>query len=109
MSVSDSRLYLVTLEASPLPGTENADEYGGAFINIYTKDASEAAALETATREIADAGWRALEINSVELVERAEFPDDSEGLAYFDQAQIDGIVIVIHTFGHEADEDTVRH
>lgn len=31
-------LYVVTIDALPLPGTEAANTYGGAYINVYTTD-----------------------------------------------------------------------
>jgi hypothetical protein len=102
-------LYVVTINALPLPGTEAANTYGGAYINVYTTDHSEAAALMTASRELADAGWQSREIQSVSFVTRGDYDDGSDGLAYFEQAQIDGIVLVIHTFTNEAGDGDVRH
>lgn len=102
-------LYVVTIEALPLPGSPAAKAYGGAYINVYAKELSESAALETASREVAEAGWRSQSVEKVVLVTREDFVDDSEGLAYFEQAQVDGIVVVVHTFSNQADEDDVRH
>jgi hypothetical protein len=102
-------LYVVTIEALPLPGSQAAETYGGAYINVYAKEPSESAALETASREVAEAGWRSQSIEKVVLVTREDFVDDSDGLAYFDQAQIDGIVVVVHTYPNLADEEDVRH
>src|SRR5687768_5697829 len=102
-------LYLVTIDALPLPGTEAANSYGGAYINVYTVDQSEAAALLTASREVAEAGWQSRAIESVSFVTLEDFEDDSDGLAYFEQAQMDGIVLVVHTFSNEADDADVKH
>jgi hypothetical protein len=101
-------LYVVKIDALPLPGTEDARIYGGAYINVYTTDQSEAAALKTASREVADAGWRSRAIQSVAFVTRDDFEDDSDGLAYFEQARIDGIVLIMHTFSSEAEDVDVR-
>ena len=102
-------LYFVTIDALPLPGTEAAGSYGGAYISVYTSDQSEAAAVSTANREVAEAGWQSLVIQSVSFVTRQDFEDDSDGLAYFEQAQTDGVVLVIHTFPNEAQDADVRH
>lgn len=102
-------IYLVTIEALPLPGSDSAALYGGAYINVYTKDLSESAALETASREVTEAGWRSQSVERVEFLTREDFADDSEGLEYFDQAQLDGIVVVVHTYPNEPDEADVRH
>lgn len=102
-------LYLVTIDALPIPGSEAAEEYGGAYINVYTADRSESAALQTASREVAEAGWQSRAITEVAFVTREDFDDDSDGLAYFEQAKIDGIAVVLHTFPKTPDEDDVRH
>ena len=102
-------LYIVTIDALPLPGTDAAESYGGAYINVYTTDQSEAAAVSTASREVTEAGWQSRAIQSVSFVTRKDFEDDSDDLAYFEQAQIDGIVLVVHTFPNEAEDADVRH
>jgi len=102
-------LYVVTIDALPLPGSDEASSFGGAYINVYTTDQSEAAALMTAGREVAEAGWQSHAIESVSFVTRQDFDEDSEGLAYFEQAQLDGIVVVVHTFPIELDEEDVQH
>ena len=102
-------LYVVTIDALPMSGTEAANSCGGAYINVYTTDQSEASALETASCEVAAAGWKSRAIESVSFVTREDFDDDSDGLAYFDQAQIDGIVVVVHSFPNDAENVDVRH
>jgi citrate lyase beta subunit len=102
-------LYVVTIDALPLPGTEAADSYGGAYISVYTTDESEAAAVSTASREVAEAGWQSRDIQSVTFVTREDFEDGSDDLAYFEQAQIDGVVLVMHTFPNEAEDADARH
>lgn len=104
-----SGLYLITIEALPAPGSEAADHYGGAYINAYTTEGSEAAAIEAASREVSEAGWQSRAIERVEFLNREDFSEDPEGLEYFDQAQIDGIVLVIHTFPNTPDDEDVRH
>ena len=102
-------LYVVTIDALPLPGTDDVNLYGGAYINVYIVEESEAAALSTASREVAEAGWQSRAIESVAFVTRKDFEYDSEALAHFEQAQIDGVVLVLHTFSNEAHDADVRH
>ena len=100
-------LYVVSFEALPLPGTDAADSYRGAFINVYTDGTSEAAALEIASREIEAAGWKSKSIEKLALVTRQDFEEGSQGLQYFEQALIDGTVVVVHAVSAAADEDDV--
>ena len=102
-------LYLVTIEALPLPGSEESESYGGAYINVYTKDQSEADALATAGREVTEAGWVSRSVENIEFVTREDFAEEDDGIEYFDQALVDGIVVVVHTYPNEPGEDDVRH
>ena len=101
-------LYVVTVEASPLPGPD-FESTGGAYINVFTTASTEAEALGIASREVAEAGWRFDSVDQVVWVTRANYTDDTTGLEYFEQALIDGIVLVIHSYPPDGDESIVRH
>lgn len=52
-----------------------------------------------ATREVAEAGWKLEAIDETFLLARDNLVDATpEGVAYFEQALMDGIVLVIHTY-----------
>jgi hypothetical protein len=102
-------LYLITIEALPVPGSKAADTCGGAYINVYTTEPSESAAVQAASREVAEAGWQSRAIEKVVFVTREDYDEDSEGLEYFDQALIDGIVLVVHSFPNTPDDEDIRH
>jgi hypothetical protein len=70
----------------------------GAFINVFLTEPSKEAALAKARFEIAEAGWNVHSVESVNWVTRADYDEDPTGVDYFDQALIDGMVIVIHTY-----------
>jgi hypothetical protein len=102
-------LYLITVEALPNPGTEDFEEYGGAFVNVYIRETSEASALGAAEQEVASAGWSCKAVESVEYVTREDFIDDPDGLENFLEALKDGVVTVFHTYPVGPDEDDVVH
>lgn len=90
---------LVKVDASPQPGTSAFAEYGGATINVYTTELAEPAAIALATREVTQAGWQLQAIEQTYLLNRADMTDATpEGVAYFEQALLDGVVLVIHTY-----------
>ena len=97
------------LSASPLPGGPDSDRYGGATVNVYTTEQSERAALALATREVAAAGWAVDAIDEQGWLSRADLLESPEGLAYFEQALQDGVVLVFHTYCHELPEGGVAH
>ncbi len=86
------------LDAQPRPGTEAFVKYGGASINVYTTELSEAAALSIAEQEVSDAGWQVRSIDETFLLARGDLVDAPDGLAYFEQALLDGVVVVIDTY-----------
>jgi hypothetical protein len=104
-----SGLYLVTIEAEPNAGTDDFREFGGAYINVYIREISEAAALATAQREVAEAGWICKSIEKVEYVTRDDFTDEHEDLESFEQALVDGVVLDFYTFPIGADDSGAAH
>lgn len=102
-------LNVVTIDALPRLGTEAANSYRGACINVYAVEQSEVAALSTTDREVAEAGWVSRSVERVSYVRREDFEAGSDGLAYFEQALIDGVVLVLHAFSNAADDSDVLH
>ena len=104
-----SGLYLVTIEAVPNAGTDDFREYGGAYVNVYVRETSDAAALALAQREIAESGWTCTVIESVAYVTRDDFTSEDDGLESFEQALIDGVVLDFHTFPIGAEDEDAVH
>ncbi|GAB3374428.1 hypothetical protein GCM10027431_26960 [Lysobacter rhizosphaerae] len=102
-------IYVVTVEASPLPGSERFFEFGGAYINVYTTSKTETDAIAVATVEVREAGWQFDAIDDVNWVTRDDLTDTESGLEYFEQALLDGIVIVVHTFPPDTGDQVVAH
>jgi len=92
------RVRVVMVDALPLPGTDAFAQYGGATINVYCTEESEDGALAIATREVSEAGWQIQSVEDTFLLAREDLVDAPDGLQYFEQALIDGIVLVIHTY-----------
>ncbi len=101
-------LWVITVEASPLPGPD-FESVGGAYINVFTTAPTESEALGIASHEVAAAGWQFDLVDSIAWVTRADYDDGNTALEYFEQALIDGIVLVIHSYPPGGDEPDVRH
>lgn len=97
------------VDASPLPGTDAFAEFGGATINIYTTEESEDGALAIAAREVAEAGWQIQSVEDNFVLTREDLVETSDGLQYFDQAMIDGIVLVVYTYPATAEDRDAIH
>lgn len=101
---------LVMVDALPMPGTPQFAEYGGAMINVYTSELCEQAALFLAEREVTMAGWQLRAVDDSYLLTRTELVNATpEGVAYFEQALLDGIVLVIHTYPAAPQEGDIVH
>lgn len=102
-------LYLVTIEAAPLSETEAFEQFGGAYVNVYITAATEDEALQTAQEEITRSGWQCVSIENVLYVTRDDYVEDDEGREHFEQALVDGAVLVFNTFPPEPDEGDAIH
>lgn len=86
--------HIFRFEATPVPGS--ADSGMGAFINCWVREPSKRSALRTAKKRIREAGWRPTCLEHHAVVRRLGVRP--AGRKYFDQVQIDGWVLNIHTF-----------
>lgn len=87
------------VDALPQPNTPAFAQCGGATINVYTTGLSEQAALDVAAREVAEAGWQLQAVEETYVLTRSDLAEATpEGVAYFEQALLDGVVVVIHTY-----------
>ena len=75
------------------------EEYGGAFANCWAVATKLAVARSDVAKLLTDSGWTVLSTSEEHAIARKDVPVES--LEYFDQAQIDGTVVLIHTFPPE--------
>jgi hypothetical protein len=97
-------LYVVQYEAQPLPGSDSFATCSGAAVNIWVSAATEEQALAIASQEVHDAGWLIESLEAVFPITRDDYSEDPTGLEYFEQALVDGVVLVFHTW-----QDGTRH
>jgi hypothetical protein len=100
---------VVLLEARPSHEAPEFKEVAGAFVNIYTTATSEAEALSIASSEMADAGWIIVAVENQYSLTRAEAQAAPDSLPYFEQALLDGIVLVFHNYPHGGEDPTALH
>jgi hypothetical protein len=102
-------IHLIMVNALPVPGTDAFKEFGGATINVYTIEMSNDAAIAIAVREILAAGWRVESIEDTFFLTRADLAEEPDGLQYFEQALLDGIVLVFYTYPVASGESNAVH
>lgn len=89
---------VVRLEAVPRLDSPEQGQVGGAFVNVYTTAVTEAEALRVAYAEVAETGWQVVSLEESIEMDRALAERRPDALPYFEQALLDGIVLVFHQF-----------
>lgn len=95
---SMKEIFLVHVEASPDGVINSHEEFGGAFINVYTTELNIRNAIDIAEREVKEAGWYLKRFISANTITAENFADDGSGLEYYEQALQDEVVVSVHTF-----------
>lgn len=93
-------VHVVQFEAAPMPGNP-ADGATGAYVNIYVRTSSKTEALETAYREIQEAGWQVLNNEGISSICDENISDTADNREYYEQCLLDGVVLVFHTWGKD--------
>ena len=97
------------IDASPAPGSDLFESCGGATVNVFTTTPDERDAISVACQKITEAGWRVNSIEETHWVTREDYTEDQTGIEYFDQAMIDGSVLVFHTYPPEIQDGDAVH
>jgi hypothetical protein len=93
------RTFLLSYEVRPNEVLAERDGIGGAFVNCWVLGSSIEEVKEQANRHLESTGWTQVAVLGEDVVSRASIPDDAK--EYYDQAQIDDEVYVIHVFPPE--------
>jgi hypothetical protein len=88
--------FMVTFEARPSVPPRPSEPAAGAFVKCWVREHDRDRAVALAHREVQSAGWTVLEQPHVERVDEHRVRGDDR--AFFRQAQLDGCVLVFHTF-----------
>ncbi|WP_242102015.1 hypothetical protein [Lysobacter sp. M2-1] len=102
-------IHVVFVEAAPLPGSDAFAIVGGAYIKVLTTALNETDALAIANHEVSEAGWSIRTVEDVSWVTRDDYTDGQEGIEYFEQALIDGVVLLVHTYPPGPEDGDALH
>ncbi len=98
---------IITFVGRPDINSVEATEVGGAMIDCYVAGMSADEAVEHARREIHETRWHIESLDDVGVLVESDFDDDPTGKEYFDQALIDGFVMMFHTWPNNDPDDIV--
>jgi hypothetical protein len=102
-------IFIVTLTARPTLQLEGYAKFGGAHVNCWIDANGMAAAVAQAEKEVRAAAWTPGTVDSVRSVTSKDYADDIAGRKYFEQAIVDGVVIVFHTWPRGSDAHSDLH
>ena len=109
MSLSREQLFFITVRARPSENAENCADVDCAYINCWVDAVTEEDAIARAQSEVGQVEWIWEGIESVSLVTRETYEKSGPGREYFEQALLDGITLVFHTWPNEPQEDEGIH
>lgn len=98
VSVAAPRVFLVHLSARPTEGVDGHSRIGGAYVNCWIEAMTERDAIAISHAQLRDAAWVPGAVGSVTVVAKNDYLTDEAGRAYFEQALLDGVVLVFHTW-----------
>ena len=81
-----------------MEASDNLVSYAGAMVNVWVVASTEQQAMALASQQLQEAGWRIEALDAVFAVSREDYTPDDASLQHFEQASVDGIVLVFHTW-----------
>jgi hypothetical protein len=96
MTSAAESIYLISYELRPVDAGPGGEGIGGAFANAWVRAPSLGEARARAEQHLRASGWAVLATMAEIAVDPQRVPDESR--PYFQQAQTDGEVFVIHAF-----------
>jgi hypothetical protein len=91
-------VYFFTFGAVPEPHHPDSATIGGAFVSCWIDHATLSQAEVAARKCIQDAGWKIRTLDDTRIVEHSDYDEAPESLKYYEQAETDKEVFVLHTY-----------
>ncbi|MCH8965043.1 MAG: hypothetical protein IIB58_08795 [Planctomycetes bacterium] len=98
-------IFFFQFEATPRQSHPESGEIAGAFVNCWIDGSSLVEADAIARRTIEDDGWIVADPDEAYSVTAADYDEDADGLDYYKQSLIDGLVCVFHTYPVDEEDD----
>lgn len=99
-------MWVFVLDARPLPGTPEFEQFGGAYVLCYQMPGLAADPIRRASEFLRENGWQVTGVEEEpEQLGREDAPDEEP----FDQALIDDEAYVFHQWPVEDTDHETRH
>lgn len=100
-------MYFFTFLSQPTPDAQEFAESGGAYVNCWIRNDDRDQAQARAAELIRDYGWTVDALEDSGTVSSEDYRDDDEDREFYEQALVEGEVLVFNTWprGDGDDED----
>ncbi len=99
-------MFFLTFLATPTPDAKEFHDAGGAYVSCWIQSGDRNAAEERARELILDYGWSVEALEEGAIVTSADYDPGDEDREFYEQALVEGEVLVFNTWprGEEDDE-----
>ena len=103
-------MYFFTFLSQPTPHAQEFADFEGAYVNCWIRNDDRDEAQARAAELIRDYGWTVEALEGSETVSSGNYPEDDEDREFYEQALVEGEVLVFNTWprGEEEDEEEVE-
>jgi hypothetical protein len=100
-------MFFLTFLAVPTPDAKEYLDAGGAYVNCWIQSGDRREAEERARTLIQDYGWSVEALEEGAIVTSESYDEDEEDREFFEQALVEGEVLVFNTWppGEEDEEE----
>ncbi|HBL29456.1 MAG TPA: hypothetical protein DD490_21700 [Acidobacteria bacterium] len=98
-------MFLLTFQAVPTPDAKEFHDAGGAYVSCWMQNQDKDDAEERARELIEDYGWEVESLEEGAVVTGADYEEDDEDREFYEQALVEGEVLVFNTWPRGVGEE----
>ncbi len=98
-------MFFLTFLAVPTPDAKEFQDAGGAYVSCWIQSQDRADAEQRATDLIHNYGWSVEGLEEGAVVSSADYGADDEDRQFYEQALVEGEVLVFNTWPRGEEED----
>jgi hypothetical protein len=98
-------MFLLTYLAAPTPDAKEFQDSGGAYVSCWIQSQDRDDAEKRATALIEEYGWSVESLQEGSVVTSADYARDDEDREFYEQALVEGEVLVFNTWPRGGDDD----
>lgn len=98
-------MFFLTYLAAPTPTAKEFQDSGGAYVSCWIQNQDRQEAEKRATELIEEYGWSVEALQDGSVVTSADYARDDEDREFYEQALVEGEVLVFNTWPRGGDDE----